>query len=171
LDHFYVSLFESGIYLSCISLVIIDIVVYGVKFIYLLTYICIWVKQDMWEEMEAKGATKRTITKEDLKKAIYEILAMYPDQEIEVRHFVLEMGVDGKRIRKVLREMRAKDPRIKWVKKGNQVVYIYSPSQQETVEENRTSSEDTAEDNAGDQIILDIADQPFVEQSETNGDQ
>jgi hypothetical protein len=48
--------------------------------------------------------------------------------EIRVEDLVEYLKVDGKKIRRVLRELRARDSDILWYKDGVKLVYVYKPT-------------------------------------------
>jgi len=108
----------------------------------------------------AKNKTQtQTLSKEDLWKGIYQLLSSHIGQELTVKDFKESLGVDSKRIRKALREIRAFNKSLTWHKKGNVLVYVYSgtsspeetkaeePKKEEPKPESNVNPEQVAEDN------------------------
>jgi predicted DNA-binding transcriptional regulator YafY len=71
---------------------------------------------------------KKSTSKDILAVEIMEYFQAREGKPITVEQLVEQFQVDGKKIRRILRELRAKDSNIFYYKDGIRLVYIYKPS-------------------------------------------
>jgi len=94
--------------------------------------ISMWVSLKMSQitVVESEKSTKRMSGKEILAIQLMEYFKRNQGIEIQVHELVEYFKVDGKKIRRVLRELRARDRDLFYYKDGVRLVYVYKPSKE-----------------------------------------
>jgi transcription initiation factor TFIIIB Brf1 subunit/transcription initiation factor TFIIB len=79
---------------------------------------------------KVENPVKKSSSKELLAVEIIEYFQAREGKPITVDQLVETFNVDGKKIRRILRELRVKDSNLFYYKDGIRLIYVYKPSQE-----------------------------------------